>query len=172
MILYIVRHAIAVPGETLGMDDSDRTLTDEGVSKMKQIAAGLCRLGYVPEIILSSPLVRARQTAGILLQAFGKGIELKIIPALAPDGARREIFREISSLEKKRIQSLMIVGHQPSLGEIAGEIAFGSSKHYIELKKGGVCAIELDSAQGTPKGILAELLKPSILRRLANSKSF
>jgi phosphohistidine phosphatase len=169
MILYIVRHAIAVPRGTAGMDDGDRALTDEGVSKMKQIAAGLYRLGYVPEIILSSPLVRAKQTAEILLQAFGKGIELEIFPALAPEGARRELFREINSLEKKRIHRLMIVGHQPSLGEIAGEIAFGSSTHYIELKKGGVCIIELDSAQGAPKGILAELLTPAILRHLANS---
>jgi phosphohistidine phosphatase len=169
MILYIVRHAIAVPRGTLGMDDSNRALTDEGVSKMKQIAVGLHRLGCVPEIILSSPLIRARQTAEILLQAFGKGIELEIFPALAPEGARRELFREIGSLEKKRINRLMIVGHQPSLGEIAGEIAFGSSKHYIELKKGGLCTIELDSVQGTPKGILTELLAPSILRRLANN---
>jgi phosphohistidine phosphatase len=169
MILYIVRHAIAVSRGTSGMDDDDRALTDEGVSKMRQIAAGLCRLGCVPEIILSSPLVRARQTAEILLQAFGKGIELEIFPALAPEGARGDLFGKINSLEKKRIQRLMIVGHKPSLGEIAGEIAFGSSKHYIELKKGGVCTIELDSVQGTPKGILAELLTPSILRRLANS---
>jgi phosphohistidine phosphatase len=169
MILYIVRHAIAVARGTLGMNDDDRALTDEGAFKMKQIAAGLCRLGWAPEIILSSPLVRARQTAEILLQAFGKGIELEIFPALAPEGARRELFREIGSLEKKRVKRLMIVGHQPSLGEIAGEIAFGSSKHYIELKKGGVCAIELDSGQGAPKGILAELLTPLILRRLVNS---
>jgi phosphohistidine phosphatase len=169
MILYIVRHAIAVSRGTPGMADGERALTDEGVSKMRQIAAGLCRLGCVPEIILSSPLVRARQTAEILLQAFGKGIELRIFPALAPEGARKELFREIGSLEKKRIERLMIVGHQPSLGEIAGEIALGSSKHYIELKKGGICVIELDSVQGDPKGIMVELLTPSILRRLANN---
>jgi phosphohistidine phosphatase len=169
MILYIVRHAIAVPRGTLGIDDDDRALTDEGMSKMRQIAAGLYRLGFVPEIILSSPLVRARQTAEILLQAFGKRVELEIFPALAPEGARKELFREIGSLGKKRIMRMMIVGHQPSLGEIAGEIAFGSSKHYIDLKKGGVCTIELDGVQGTPKGILVELFTPSILRRLANN---
>jgi phosphohistidine phosphatase len=169
MILYIVRHGIADPPGTPGIDDCDRALTDEGVSKMKQIAAGLYQSGWTPEIILSSPLVRARQTAKILFQAFGKGIELKIFPALAPGGVRGELFREIGSLEKKEINRLMIVGHQPSLGEIAGEIAFGSSKHYIELKKGGVCTIELESVQGIPKGRLVELLTPSILRRLANS---
>jgi phosphohistidine phosphatase len=164
MNLYIVRHGIAVPPGAFGVNENDRALTDEGISKMKQIAAGLCRLEYVPEVILSSPLVRARQTAEILHQAFGKGIEVRIFPPLAPGGARRELFREIGSLEKKGIKSLMIVGHNPSLGEIAGEIAFGSSGHYIEFKKGGVCAIELDSAQGTPKGTLVALLTPAILR--------
>jgi phosphohistidine phosphatase len=167
MILTIVRHAIAVPRGTSGMDDNDRALTDEGISKMKQISAGLCRLEYVPEIILSSPLVRARQTSEILLQAFAKGIELRIIPALAPSGSRQELYREIASLEKKRIQNLMIVGHQPSLGKIAGEIAFGSAEQSIELKKGGFCAIELKSVTGTPKGILVALLSPSILQRSA-----
>jgi phosphohistidine phosphatase len=167
MILYIVRHAIAVPHGYPGIEDNDRALTNEGISKMKQISTGLCRLEYVPEVILSSPLVRARQTAEILLQAFGKGIELKNFSALAPSGARQELYREISSLGKNRIKSLMIVGHQPDLGEIAGEIAFGSSKNYIELKKGGVCAIELESLQGTPKGILIAFLSPSILRSLA-----
>jgi phosphohistidine phosphatase len=167
MILYIVRHAIAVPRGTPGIEDNDRALTDEGISKMKQAAVGLCRLGYVPEIILSSPLVRAKQTAEILLQAFGKGVELQMFPALAPEGSRKELFREIGSLEKGRIQRLMIVGHQPSLGEIAGEIAFGSSRYYIEFKKGGVCVIELEEAHGTPKGTLVELLKPAVLRGLA-----
>jgi phosphohistidine phosphatase len=126
-------------------------------------------VGCVPEIILSSPLVRARQTAEILLQAFGKEIKMEIFPALAPEGARGELFREIGSLDKKRIKRLMIVGHQPSLGEIAGEMAFGSPKNYIDLKKGGVCIIELDSVQGAPKGIMTGLLTPSILRCLADS---
>jgi phosphohistidine phosphatase len=169
MILYIVRHAIAVPRGTVGIEDADRALTDEGISKMKKIAAGLNRLGYVPEIILSSPLVRARQTGEILLQAFGKETRLIISPALAPEADRKELFYEIGSLEKKNVRRLMIVGHQPSLGEIAGEIAFGSSKHSIGLKKGGVCSIELESGQDTPKGMLVEILTPSILRRLANN---
>jgi phosphohistidine phosphatase len=166
MNLYIVRHGIAVQRGSPGIDDSERALTEEGVLKMRNIAAALCRLKYRPELMLSSPLVRARQTAEILLQAFGKGIELKILSALAPSGVRRELYREISCMNKKGVTSLMIVGHQPSLGEIAGEIAFGSSKNFVELKKGGVCAIEMESVQGIPKGILAALLSPSIMLRI------
>ena len=125
MRLYIVRHAIAAPHGTPGIPDDDRPLTEEGIKKMRQAAAGLRSLDYIPELILSSPLIRARQTAEILLEAFGKGIELKILPALAPSGIRRELYQAIASYEK-RLKSLMLVGHQPSLGEIAGEIIGGT----------------------------------------------
>jgi len=115
---------------------------------------------------MSSPLPRASQTADILLEILGAKIPLKTVSSLAPSGTRQDLYREISQYEKK-LESLMIVGHQPSLGEIAGEIAWGSADCYIELKKGGVCILDLESTRGVPKGILVSLLTPSILRRLA-----
>jgi phosphohistidine phosphatase len=169
MRLYIVRHAIAVPRGTPGIHDNDRALTEEGMEKMRRAAAGLRALKIVPELLLSSPLARAAQTAEILLEAFGKSIELRMVPALAPYGEREDLYRDIRSCNKK-LKSLMIVGHQPSLGEIAGEIAFGSPDHYIELKKGGACAIELEIVRGTPKGNIVWLLTPSILRSIAGRK--
>ena len=165
MRLYIVRHAIASPHGTPGVKDDDRALTKEGVQKMREAAAGLRALGYVPEAVLSSPLLRARQTAELLLEIFGRGIEFKTTPSLAPSGSRQDLYREIALYDKK-LKSLMLVGHQPSLGEIAGEIAFGSPEHFIELKKGGMCMIEVESFQGVPKGSLAALLTPSILRQI------
>jgi phosphohistidine phosphatase len=165
MRLYIVRHAIAEPHGTPGIQDDDRPLTEEGIKKMRQAAEGLRRLDYIPELILSSPLIRARQTADILLEALGKGIELKILPALAPSGTRQDLYQSIVSNEKKR-NSLMLVGHQPSLGEIAGEIIGGSPECYIELKKGGACAIELEGSAVPPRGSMIALLTPSILRKI------
>jgi phosphohistidine phosphatase len=167
MRLYIVRHAIAVPHGTPGIPDDERPLTEEGIKKMRQVAAGLRSLEYIPELILSSPLPRARQTAEILLETFGqKRISLEILPALAPSGSRRELYLAIASYEKK-LKSLMLVGHQPSLGEIAGEIAWGSPEHSLELKKGGACAIELVHSGEPPRGSLISLLTPSILRSIA-----
>ena len=101
MKLYIVRHAIAVPRGTPGIPDDDRALTEEGRTKMRVNALGLRALNFLPELILSSPLPRARETAEILLEAFGKGIGLKICPALAPSGERPELYREIRQCEKK-----------------------------------------------------------------------
>jgi len=166
MKLYIVRHAIAVPRGTLGIRDDERVLTEEGKAKMRQNAIGLRKLNYRPDLILSSPLPRASQTADILLEVFEEGIELKIEDSLAPAGERGELYREIKRYEK-RLKSLMIVGHQPSLGEIAGEIAFGSPDCYVNFKKGGACAIEWESVRGTPSGIMLSLLTPWILRKIA-----
>jgi phosphohistidine phosphatase len=165
MRLYLVRHAIALPHGAPGVPDDDRTLTEDGIKKMRQAAAGLRRLDYVPDLILTSPLIRARQTADILFEAFGKGVEVKTAPALAPSGSRQDLYRQISKYSNNR-NNIMLVGHQPSLGEIAGEIAWGSPDHFVELKKGGACAIEIDSLGGVPKGNLISLLTPSILRKV------
>ena len=165
MILYIVRHAIAVPRGTPGINDDDRALTEEGIKKMKRAAAGLRALDCIPGVILSSPLPRAKQTAEILLEAFGREIPLNVTPALAPGGSRSELYREIGV--HKKLKSLMVVGHQPSLGEIAGEIAWGSPEHYLELKKGGACALELKILKEVPKGTLLWFLTSSILRQIA-----
>ena len=165
MKLYIVRHAIALPHGTPGIRDDDRTLTKEGIRKMRQTAAGLRRLNYIPGLLLSSPLVRATQTAEILLKEFGKDVKMRISPALAPSGSRTALYREIAQYAK-RLDSLMIVGHQPSLGEIAGEIAWGSPENYLDLKKGSFCAIDVKSMQGIPRGSMISLLTPSILRKI------
>jgi phosphohistidine phosphatase len=165
MDLYIVRHAIAILHGTPGIQEDDRTLTKEGIKKMQQVAAGLRTLGYIPDLILSSPLIRASHTAEILLEAFGKRVGMKIAPALAPGGSRPELYRQIAQYAKE-LESLMLVGHQPSLGEIAGEIVWGSPEHFVELKKAGMCAIKVESVQGIPKGSLESLLTPSILRKI------
>lgn len=165
MILYIVRHAIAVPRGAPGIAEDDRPLTKEGIDKMQESGAGLKILGAVPEIILSSPLLRAKQTAEILKEAFGKKTPLILIQALEPGGSRSEVYREIR--ERQEAGRLMLVGHQPSLGEIAGEIAWGSAEHYLELKKGGACALEIERIGDVPEGTLLWLLTPALLRATA-----
>jgi phosphohistidine phosphatase len=164
MKLYIVRHGIAVPHGSLGISEGDRPLTPEGIDKMKKAAEGLRALGVVPEMVLSSPLPRALQTAEIVVAACGKKVHLKLLPALAPGGNRAEIFRELGA--HANLESFMLVGHQPSLGEIAGEIAWGTADHYVELKKGGACALELERIRPVPRGNLIWLITPSILRQV------
>jgi len=164
MKLYIVRHAIATERGAAELADEDRPLTEEGIEKMKLNAAGLRKLGAKPDLILSSPLVRARQTAAILADAFSKR-KVTVTPALSPSGTIEEVYAEIR--QHSKCEALMLVGHQPSLGELAGAVAWGSSEHYLELRKGGACAVELDRLTPQPRGRLIFLLPPAVLRRLA-----
>ena len=164
MRLYIVRHGIAVPHGTLGISEEDRPLTSEGISKMKKAAEGLQAIKVFPEMVLSSPLPRALQTAEIIIAACGKKVPLKLFPELAPGGNRSEIYRELG--KHANLENLMLVGHQPSLGEIAGEIAWGTSERYVELKKGGACALDIERIRPVPRGNLVWVITPSILRQL------
>ncbi len=167
MRLVILRHGIAVAHGTPGVAEEDRPLTAEGMAKMHKVAGGLRMLEPAPGLILTSPLARARQTADILAQAYSVKHKppLKTLDALAPGGRRPEVYRALAA--GRDLECVVLVGHQPSLGEIAGEVAWGSAEHYVELKKGGACAIDLDETQPVPKGSLAWLLTPAILRALA-----
>lgn len=171
MILYIVRHAIAVPHGTPGVAEDDRPLTPDGIKKMKKAAAGLKELNVAPYIIFTSPLPRAEQTAKIVAAALGRSgtgrlAGVQTLPSLAPSGKRSDVYREIQAHEDA--ESVMLVGHEPSLGEIAGEIAWGSAKHNLEFKKGGACALDLVTLSPAPRGTLLWLLTPAILRQLAS----
>jgi phosphohistidine phosphatase len=165
MKLYLVRHGIAVDRGTSGLSDEERFLTEEGIEKMRQAARGLGKIGVRPALILSSPLVRARQTAEILAEALGKNIPVKLTAALSPAGTREQVYEDIR--RERRLESVMLVGHQPSLGELAGALAWRSPDCYVELKKGGACAIELDQLAPEPRGKLLLLLTPPVMRSLA-----
>jgi phosphohistidine phosphatase len=165
MRLYIVRHAIAAPHGAPGISDDERPLTEEGIKKMKKGVAGLKALDVFPEVILTSPLPRARETAEIVRVALGPAIDLRDLRALAPGGDREELYQELRDREEAR--EVMLVGHQPSLGEIAGDIAFRSAGCFLDLKKGGACAIDLERFAPVPRGTLLWLLTPSLLRAIA-----
>jgi phosphohistidine phosphatase len=160
--LYIVRHGIAVEHGTSGFSEEERPLTEEGIRKMETAAAGYRKLGVIPAVILTSPLTRARQTAEILAAEYGRKVRLEVCPELSPGGSRTRLYQEIAGHAEE--ESLMLVGHEPSLGEIAGEIAFGSSGCCLELKKGGGCGLELSQVRPVPRGSLLWLLPPAFLR--------
>jgi phosphohistidine phosphatase len=164
MKLYVVRHAIAVDHGTPGVSEEDRPLTPEGIRKMKKAASGLKALDAIPKLILSSPLPRSMQTAEILRNTLGVLADIAEVRALAPGGERDDVYEEIR--KRRDGGDLMLVGHQPSLGELVGEIAFRSPGCYVELRKGGACAVEMERLSPTPRGTLLWLVPSSILRKL------
>jgi phosphohistidine phosphatase len=137
--LYIIRHGIAANPQD-GEADEARPLTKEGDRKTTKIAKRLAQLGLDFDIIFTSPLVRARQTAEIL-QDVGLGNQIRECPALAPGG---DIHAWISELaELTNCQRLVLVGHQPDLGNWAEILVWGEAKGNITLKKAGVIGISL-----------------------------
>ncbi len=160
--LYLVRHGLAEERGDAWPDDTKRPLTDEGISRMRKAARGLARLGVSVEVVLTSPLVRARQTAEILAGALDPRPSLVNVDSLAPDGAYAAVVADLEKHARKT--RLALVGHEPMIGEFAARIL--GSRHPIEFKKGAVCRIDIDDLPPAGPADLRWMLTPKILRAL------
>jgi phosphohistidine phosphatase len=165
MKIYLIRHSNAVdPGTPDYEDDSLRPLTDKGRDKMNKIASALKELGVKPELIVSSPYVRARQTAEILAKVLKYKQELTISDALIPMGNADDIIGEIN--EKYTVDELVLVGHEPCFSGLIGTLIAGNSELDINIKNGGVCCLSSDDLHTDRKAVLEWLLTPKILNEL------
>ena len=159
--VYVVRHGEAEE-QRPGRPDAERELTREGRAQFEGVAAGLAALGIGLEKLLTSPLIRARQTAEILAEAL-KGPKPVEIEALAPGGSFEAVFRAL----REPSQSVALVGHEPALGALVSLATTGLASDGMPLKKGGVACLKF-AGQPRPKGaILGWLLTPKQLRRIA-----
>ena len=167
MELFIIRHAIAEPlGKPNEFSDDRRALTDEGRNRMREIVKGLTKLGVQIDLIITSPLVRAIETAEIV--STGLGLNKKDIRQtlnLAPGGSLESLFAEIKT--HSEAESVALVGHQPDLGNIISKIISDEGDVALQLKKGGVCCINISETVPTIRGAVAWLLAPRQLRLLA-----
>jgi phosphohistidine phosphatase len=160
--LYIIRHGLAEERSEAWPDDNKRPLTPDGMSRMRKAARGLARIGVTIDIVLTSPLVRARQTAEIVAGGLEPRPSLINIDSLAPDGSYAAI---IADLEKHgRRQRIALVGHEPLIGEFGARLI--GSRHALEFKKGAICRIDLDEVPPVSPGDLRWMLTPKILRAL------
>ena len=160
--LYLIRHAIAAERGEEWPDDGKRPLTDEGVARMRKAARGLARLGADIDVIFTSPLVRARQTAEIVAAALDARPSIVTMDALAPGASYAAL---IADLEKHgRKNRLGLVGHEPGLGEFAGRLI--GSRHAIEFKKGAICRIDVEQLPPAGPGHLRWFMSPRILRAI------
>jgi phosphohistidine phosphatase len=164
MKLYLVRHAIAEDSADYG-DDSLRPLTEKGREKMKRIAASLKDLGAAPDLIVSSPYVRASQTAAILAKELKYKEELAYSDFLVPTGEPDVMIGEIN--EKYTVDELMLVGHEPSLSALASVLLAGNANITIDLKEGGVCCLSVDDLRYDRKAVLEWLITPKISTRVS-----
>jgi phosphohistidine phosphatase len=163
MQLYIVRHGIAVDREDPKCPpDPQRYLTEEGVEKTKQVAKGLATLGVTADLLLSSPYVRAAQTAEIFAAALDYAKQkIRRTDLLLPGAEPSLLFRELA--KDRQASSVFLFGHAPQLDDVLAT-SLGSKRHVTSLKKAGVALIELKRVS-PPIGALVWLATPKLLRR-------
>jgi phosphohistidine phosphatase len=169
MILYIIRHAIAAPAGTSGQveDDSQRPLTDKGRKKMRKIAQGLKELEAQIDLVLTSPYLRAAQTAKILAKKFDLAKEKVIFTEnLIPAGYPDQLVDEINT-NYSEVENLALVGHEPSLSSLVSMLVSGDPTLSVTLKKGGVCRLSLEKLQYGRCAGLDWLLSPAQLVEIA-----
>jgi phosphohistidine phosphatase len=165
MQLYIVRHGIAIDRDDPKCPpDPERYLTDEGKEKTRQVAMGIAEIGAIPDLILSSPYVRALQTAEIFAHTleYAKS-KIEKTDLLLPGAEPLQLFRELS--KDKDCSTTYVFGHAPHLDDLIAT-ALGSKHHITSLKKAGVALIELKRL-APPSGELLWLATPKLLRKAA-----
>jgi phosphohistidine phosphatase len=168
MLLYIVRHGIAIDREDPKCpSDPERYLTPEGIKRTREVAKGIASLIEVPKLLISSPYVRAMQTAEIFADALDSAkSKIEKTDHLLPGAEPSAFFRELS--RKKTVDGVMCFGHAPQLDELISA-ALGAKKNLTELKKAGVACIELAHVQ-PPDGKLVWLITPRVVRKLSKGK--
>ena len=162
MQLYVFRHGIAEPRNE-NLPDADRPLTPLGVERTLVSAKGLARFANRPEVILTSPKVRSRQSAGILGDVFD------MTPIIADVLADASTVDVIHMLRRRDEQCVLIVGHEPTLSEVIETLCTQNNlPGFIELKKASCALVEAPLHPEDPPGpgTLKWLLPPRALRAL------
>ncbi|HEY9776096.1 MAG TPA: phosphohistidine phosphatase SixA [Planktothrix sp.] len=165
MKLYLVRHGIAQ--ERLGgavLNDSQRPLTDEGRHETRQVAQALKKLGVRADIVVSSPLTRARQTAEIFNEVLGEKDEVKIADALAPGGSSSGVYKFLQKLNAA--EEVFCVGHEPDIGKLAASLMWAGPELDIPFKKAGVLRVDVPDVPPTIPGTLKWFITPKIASHL------
>jgi phosphohistidine phosphatase len=132
---------------------------------MERAAVGLRELVPDLDLVLTSPLVRARQTAKIVVAALRPHPHLRALRPLAPGGGAGGVFAALATLPHDA--SVMLVGHEPDLSALAAALVLETRGDLgIEFKKGGLCRIDCPGAPRPGSGRLIYHLPPRLLRRL------
>jgi phosphohistidine phosphatase len=163
MILYLVRHGIAIDRtDSKSPPEPERPLTAKGVQKTRSAALGLKELGVNPDVFITSPYVRAAQTAEIFAETLGFSTEkIRASDALKPAGNPDEILKEMARLKAKEV---MCFGHAPHLDQMIAHLV-GARGDFTSLKKAGVACFERKAAAGAWE--LLWIVTPKMLRQLA-----
>lgn len=156
MEIYILRHAIAEDAAD-GQSDADRQLTPAGEAKLRRVLARAREGGLKPDVILTSPYVRAVQTAEIAKSELGVDNEPVQSKTLVPFSNPFDIWDEVR--EYASVKQILLAGHNPVLSSLVCFL-IGAAGHAIDLKKSALARVDVQSRSPQPRGTLVWLLTP------------
>ncbi|MBI3323908.1 MAG: phosphohistidine phosphatase SixA [Candidatus Omnitrophica bacterium] len=160
MQLWLVRHAAAFSKSEAGVStDAERPLTPAGSQAAIGVARAMKRHGFVPDRTLASPLLRARQTAIILLAELALSLAPELLDALTPHADPQET---VAAFERLQLSgTALVVGHLPHLALLASCLVFRQPVEGIVLEPAGVCVIDLPEFPRSAQGVLRALWNPA-----------
>jgi phosphohistidine phosphatase len=156
MEIYLLRHGIAEDAKA-GHPDSSRALTDEGRKKTAEVVKAARRAGVAPALIISSPYVRAVETAEIAAEGFGNKRGIVRTETLVPHGLPENVWSELRDYRDE--ESVLLAGHEPLMGHLAAYL-LASPALRIEVKKSALIRIDVGALGHTPHGTLRWLITP------------
>lgn len=165
MDCLLMRHGIAVDAEEWAGAEKDRPLTKKGKIRTRQAAAGLATLTYRPTHLFSSPFVRAYETAKLVRTEVCPTISIETCHELAVGSSPKQVLSFLRSLPPA--STVICVGHEPLLGDVAGMLLSGRPIPGLSFKKAGAAMIHLPDGPKPGHGILRWWLQPKQLRALA-----
>lgn len=167
MNLYLMRHGIALDNAN---DDFHRPLTDKGASRVRNAAKGMRRLGLDFDALLSSPLLRARQTADVVADVLHQQDGVQELASLAPETPVEKLITDLTHLQN--LASVLLVGHEPSLSNaVAHLIGEKSGAARLDFKKSGLCRVDIEPPLRAGSGTLRWLLTAKQLRLLGERRA-
>jgi phosphohistidine phosphatase len=167
MMLSLLRHGIAVErGSSGDEDDSERSLTAKGERRLRRSAEGMLALGLTYDLILSSPYLRARQTADIVAQILKTPDGVQLTDTLMPAGSPRQVLAALHADYRGR-QDVLLVGHEPYLSRLISTLLTGGPNLSVVMKKGGLCTLAVETLRFGRCASLISLLTPGQLRCLS-----
>ncbi len=158
MEIYLFRHGIAEDAK-VGRADSSRALTDEGRKKTAEVVKTARRAGVAPSLIVSSPYLRAMETARIAAEGFGYSGEIVSTEALVPHGSPGNVWAELRDYRDET--AVLLAGHEPLLSQLAAYL-LASPGLRVEMKKAAMMRIDVAGMGPTPHGTLGWLITPKL----------
>jgi len=167
MDLFLLRHGIAVDRGTPGYeDDSQRPLTPKGAARIHRIAQAAKQLRLKFDLILSSPYVRAEQTARLIAKHYKMEDRLRLIENLTPTLSGAALVGEIHEKYAEAL-SILLVGHEPGLSMLASTLLTGDENMLmLTFKKGGLCKLSVDELSHSRCATLEWLSTPKQMLNL------